>query len=331
MAFPIEFSIVVTYSLSALVFVHSVKFRGWYKTLIFLFGAIIVSGAGENVNIIMGGYYYPGSVLMIYYYRAPLDVCFGWFVILYCCEFFSHALIGNFNWSLASIGVGSEPEHGVDKMFLKTAIIRAAFAGLVGVNFDMFMDPVSVYNEWWIWKWYSMYFMGIPIFNYIGWFFNFFNYLLVYEIVITHFSAKKVKNLKTSVFWIVGCVIALLCSGIFFVLVIIGFGAEGVRTGGTIPLELNISSAIIAEGMLLGVFTLIVVGLILISSFAPNRSDPPKTLAWKHLPSIIMLLFWGSLVLIAALSDPFLIVIGFTHDLLFLGVSVYSALKKFDI
>ncbi len=174
MAFPIEPSIVVTYALSALVFIHSVKFRGWYKTLIFLFGAIIVSGTGENVNIIMGGYYYPGSVFMVYYYHAPLDICFGWFVILYCGEFFSHTIISNFNGSLASIGVGTEPEHGVDKWFLKTTIIRAAFAGLVAVSFDMFMDPVSVFNEWWIWKWYSVYFEGIPIFNYIGWFFNFF-------------------------------------------------------------------------------------------------------------------------------------------------------------
>lgn len=327
MAFPIEPSIIVTYSLTVATAIHSIKFRGAFKTLIFLLGAIIVAGAGENLNIITAAYIYPGSALMIYYYRAPLDICFGWFVILYCCSFFSHTLIGKGEGSFLTIGIGTTPKSGMDKKYFKRAILRSAFAGLIAVNFDMFMDPVAVYNNWWVWSVYSVYFMGIPLSNYAGWFLIFFWYLLFYDLIITYCSVINAKKHEIAAFWIVGCILALICSGAMFFVAVLVLGLEGIRNGGTTLLHISLTQAVIVEVVMVGMYSLINITLILLCSLAPNQANSNENLRWRKIPSIIMLMFWGSLVIVAIFSRLIILLIGFTHDLLFLAIAFYLLIK----
>jgi hypothetical protein len=59
--------------------------------------------------------------------------------------------------------------------------VKAAFAGLMLVSFDMLLDPISVVNEWWRWTSPGFYLRGVTLGNYIGWFFLLFFFGAVFE------------------------------------------------------------------------------------------------------------------------------------------------------
>ena len=72
----------------------------------------------ENINSIFGGYYYPGdaSDLIVFIGLCPFDIILGWYVIIYCCSYMSHILIGKGKNSLPIQGIGTNPEK-IDKEF----------------------------------------------------------------------------------------------------------------------------------------------------------------------------------------------------------------------
>ena len=116
MSVAVDLNLVLTYTLAVFVSIHAIKFRGAYKTLLLFFAAIIIGGGLENINSIFGGYYYPGSAsnLIVFIGLCPFDIILGWYVIIYCCSYFSHILIGKGKGSLPIQGIGTNPE----KIFL---------------------------------------------------------------------------------------------------------------------------------------------------------------------------------------------------------------------
>lgn len=308
--------------------IHSYKFRGVYKTLIFLFGAIVVSGFVENFASIFGGYYYPATELILFYYKCPFDVCLGWFIITYCCGYFSHILIGNGQGSFPAWGIGSNLERGIDKKFFKTTFFRSAFAAYIAVNFDFFMDPVAVENGWWIWETYSFYILGVPLINYFGWFFLVFWFLFFYDLVITHF--KDSKKIIISGFWVLATLASTQLTG--FILGIFSeiLSSPMIRNGGTVYLDMQITPERTIGLLITLLLTIILIGLIMISSKAPNKfpKQKPSNVIWKILPSIIMLIFWADVLIVAFLTSPLMVFIGFTFDIFFLGICVYIIIKK---
>lgn len=332
MSVTVDMNIVITYSLSVVVALHSYKFRGAFKTLILFFGAVVIGGGVENANAMFGGYHYPGSNLTLFLGLCPFDVVLGWFVILYCCSFFSHSLIAKGKGSYFSQGIGTEPENGIDKNFILLTLIRAILAGALAVNLDMFIDPVAVENAWWIWQIDNIYIQGVPIGNYLGWWVLISSSAFFYDVIITHGSLKRQEKWKTSLLWSIGTIVAALITGGILSQFVILLGLEGIRTEGldTVDLATAMSGVQVREIVITIIVVIIGIGLIMLSSFAPDEAEPSEEKFWRILPSIIMIIFWAMVMLVAILTSIEMVIIGLIQPLGILLVSVYLIIRPIE-
>ncbi len=147
---------------------------GRERTSIFLWGSILWTGIIENAMVILGGYdyfayadYYSFGGKLIDGYAGwvawilvvPLAICIGWFLLSLPALIISLRILGD----------------------RRSIWLKAAFAGLMLVSFDMPLDPISVVNEWWRWTSPSYYLRGVTLGNYIGWFFLLFFFGAVFE------------------------------------------------------------------------------------------------------------------------------------------------------
>jgi len=328
MTVTVNMNILITYSLAILVLIHSYKFRGLFKSLLLFFGAVIIGGGVENANAIFGGYHYPGSELTLFLGLCPFDVVLGWFVILYCCSYMSHLLIGHAEGSLSSQGIGTNPENGIDINFVKVTFYRALLAGLLAVNLDMTIDPVAVENEWWIWQIHNIYIQGVPLGNYLGWWLLISSSAFFYDLIIAYGSIKHQEPYKTAALWCGGTISACLITGGILSQLTVLFGLPGIRTEGmgTHPLDASITP----ERIMPLIFTLIIIfiamGFIMVSSKIPskyNEVEPPNALMWKMLPPLIMIIFWAMVLVVAFLTGPIFVIIGLTQGIPIVLVSLY--------
>lgn len=147
---------------------------GRERTSIFLWGSILWTAVIENAMVMLGGYdyfayadYYRFGGRVIEGYAGwlswvlfvPLAICLGWFLLSLPALLISIRILGE-----------------------GTSIwIKAAFAGVMLVSFDMLLDPISVVNEWWRWTSPGFYLRGVTLGNYIGWFFLLFFFGAIYE------------------------------------------------------------------------------------------------------------------------------------------------------
>jgi uncharacterized membrane protein len=155
-----------------LMLVEGRKIYGRQEASIFLWGSLLWTGIIENINT-MTGYYdyfayanyygwggklidgYGGWVAWILF--VPLAACIGWFLLSFPAFMISQQL-GRLNiW------------------------LKSAFAGAILVSFDIFFDPMAVVNEWWRWTGPGFHWHGVPIGNWIGWFFLLFFFGAVFE------------------------------------------------------------------------------------------------------------------------------------------------------
>lgn len=147
---------------------------GRERTSLFLWGSLLWTGIIENVMVIFGGYDYfayaghysfGGKVINGYggwfswALFVPLAICLGWFLLSLPALLISIRLLGE----------------------KRSIWVKAAFAGLMLVSFDMLLDPISVVNEWWRWTSPGFYLRGVTLGNYIGWFFLLFFFGAVFE------------------------------------------------------------------------------------------------------------------------------------------------------
>jgi hypothetical protein len=149
------------------------KIYGREKALIFLWGSLIWTGVIENANVIIGGYdyfayddYYHAGENLIKGYGGwiswilfvPLSACLGWFLLSFPAFMISTQIWKNKNiWIASSIGA------------------------VLLVSFDVFFDPMAVVNEWWRWTMPGFYYKGVPLGNWIGWFFLLFFFGALYD------------------------------------------------------------------------------------------------------------------------------------------------------
>lgn len=322
---------IMVYGLSVVVALHSYKFRGAFKTFILFFGALLVGITIENINALFGGYEYPGTDLTWFWGKAPFSIGLGWFVLLYVCNFFSHALIGKYKGSLQTIGLGTNPEKGIEREFIKITILRSALAAAIAVSFDLVMDPVSVRLKFWIWEIDNIYIQGVPLGNYCGWFLLIFTFSFFHDIIITHFSIKNAKEYKISAIFVLGCILAALITGLVLMGLTYLFGMPGIRTEGldTHPLDPSLTNARIEAIFVAFIIALVLMGLIIASSLAPNRLPEPRPTQtfWYMIPSLAFLIMWGVVLYCAAVTDPYLVLLGLLQPFLYLIVTIYFLLK----
>jgi hypothetical protein len=147
---------------------------GRERTSIFLWGSLLWTGVIENAMVMLGGYdyfayanqvHFGGRVIQGYggwvswILFVPLVICLGWFLLSLPALLVSRRIIGE----------------------RRSIWLKAAFAGVVLVSFDMLLDPISVVNQWWRWTSPGFYLRGVTFSNYIGWFFLLFFFGAVYE------------------------------------------------------------------------------------------------------------------------------------------------------
>jgi uncharacterized membrane protein len=151
----------------AFVLLHCSRSLGFKKTILFFsialsFG-LISEILGTAFLSIFGSYYYLGP--KFFFQLVPWYIPIAWAVIIYM----AYALANQFLFGLG----GEKPRLNVTPLNSVGLItILSAIGGMVAVNLDMLIDPVAVtpQNPGWVWIGGGPYF-GIPISNFIGWFF----------------------------------------------------------------------------------------------------------------------------------------------------------------
>jgi len=317
---------ILIYILAIFVIYHSYKSRGAFKTVLLLLGFLVSGGCIENVNIIVGGYYYPPSPLTFFIYRCPLWVWLGWYLIAYCGVFIAHSIIGNGRGSLQIVGIGTELENGIDKKFILHTIMRSAFAAYISMLIGLVMDPVAAANGWWIWRVDNIYIHGVPFGNYIGWCLVVFWTLFFYDLIIAWSSTEGKKESTTVIYWSIASVAALLLAGLALMGTTFAFGMDGIRTDNRTPLMEMVLNVNWGEIMIAGIMVLIAVGLILATQFIPNRMPKPQPMekTMYILPPIILLIYWAVMIVTAAYTSSLLVATGILNCIpLFLICNYY--------
>jgi putative membrane protein len=168
---PITIFVVVgsfyLYFTFAFVILHSSKNLGNKNTLIFFLIALLFGLFSEAVGVkygwIFGSYYYYGFSTF-FFGLVPLATPISWAIIIYISYTISNLFL---------VGFGGEKPKKTDRLWYSVILITvlSSISGLIAVNLDMILDPVSVSTRvpGWIWIGGGPYF-GIPISNFIGWF-----------------------------------------------------------------------------------------------------------------------------------------------------------------
>ena len=154
------------YSTFAFVLLHSSKILGNRKTAIFftialLFG-LFSEAIGVKYGLIFGNYYYTLSTF--FFGLVPLATPISWAIIIYFGYVLTNILLS---------GYGEEIHKKTDNLWYSIGLVLllSLIGGLIAVNIDMILDPVSVTPPaiGWVWIGGGPYY-GIPISNFIGWF-----------------------------------------------------------------------------------------------------------------------------------------------------------------
>jgi uncharacterized membrane protein len=148
-----------------------VKTYGKEKTIFFLLGAVLWSGLLENLSVLQGSYNY-------YAYKGMLGSWFqGYFFWLGLAPLWIELAWGVVALSLFII---------IREVLLpgKSPVVQAALAGLLAVNMDFIIDPIAVASRLWDWLVPSIYVLGVPLHNWVGWFMVVFFYYLIFDYTI---------------------------------------------------------------------------------------------------------------------------------------------------
>lgn len=311
---------ILIYCLTVLVVYHSYKTRGAYKTVALIL-AFLITGAGiENTNIIFGGYLYPVQPLSFPIYRCPAWVWLGWYLIAYCGSVMSHKIVGKGRGSLSIAGFGTKLENGIDKQFIKHTAVRALLTAYISMLIGLIMDPTAAWNDWWVWKVANIYVHRVPFGNYIGWCLVVFWTLFIYEIIISWASIKEKKEIITSTYLAIGSSVALLLAGISLMLFTFWFGLEGIQTetpDTKTYLSVLITNVDLGELLIAVIVVLIGIGLMMASSFLPNRM-PEVILTdkiWYISPPIFLLVYWVVMMVVTVLTSFVLVAAGILNGI----------------
>jgi uncharacterized membrane protein len=218
---------VLTILLTLMVIYHGFQTQGKYKTIYFLYGAITYAGLEECFWILAGRfnilsyetYFFTRGGL--WFFEIPLFSCLSWFNIAYCCYFVAKKVFINRNY-----------------------VLHAFVAGIFAVSIDLFLDPAivnlgstSIYPDsmgTWVWltdpnETFSLF--SIPVYNFIGWFFVIFMFIIVYNLVLNDKDIEELSKTKT-IFIYFGTIIVFIAINLSFLFLIdniIGLFMNGIK------------------------------------------------------------------------------------------------------
>ena len=174
--------------IAGLVFYGLKKRYGWTVASFFLLGSILWTTPLETLGISTGSYTYSafaGSLFpgyagyFVWIGIVPLWIEMGWFIVSASSFVLFH-----------------------DVLLTRSRTVAAAlFAGLFAVDLDLMIDPVASSNRLWIWIGPSLSFMGIPLYNYVGWFLMIFLYdIIIWNTVIAFRQIKVLSAVEKRLF-----------------------------------------------------------------------------------------------------------------------------------
>ena len=156
--------------------VHSLTLLGLKNTLIFFFSSFVISLfleiVGTNRGLVFGKYSYnhklcPGPMVG----NVPILIAISWTGLIYMALICSMMILDG------SIVSKINYEH----IFLCSALVTAL---------DLVLDPIAVDEGRWHWHKPGKYY-GVPLKNFIGWFFNSAVILITYSILSYPFSNEN--------------------------------------------------------------------------------------------------------------------------------------------
>ena len=126
----------------------------WVFGVTFIFGVIL-----ENGGIAFGFFREEGYCLYLPGLRAPVATMLGWTNVLYCCFF------------------------AVEKILPPLPPVLMGLAcTVIGLSMDLPFDPVATRLGWWVWnEMLRMSMWGVPVINFVAWFWALFPYAWCYE------------------------------------------------------------------------------------------------------------------------------------------------------
>ncbi len=160
-----------TISLACIVAYAGVKAYGKERAAYFLAGSVLWTSIIENLGVIDKSYtYYTYAGLFAPNYagylfwvgQVPLWIELGWVIVALSLFVLFHEVL----------------------LPGRSPFLQAACAGLFAVNIDLVIDPVAVANSLWQWINPSVYILGVPIYNFVGWFCLIFFYDLLFNYTI---------------------------------------------------------------------------------------------------------------------------------------------------
>jgi putative membrane protein len=168
-AFSPSLTIPVVMAAAVFAFIHgAVRYR-WSGILAFLIVCLVVSNVLENTSILtgfpFGHYHYTSSPRL---FLVPLFIGPSYFATAYLA------------WMVAVVLIG-DVLRGASWL---TTVAVPVIASAVMVMWDLTFDPTaSTIKQFWIWEQGGGYF-GVPLTNYIGWFFTVYVFLQLFALFL---------------------------------------------------------------------------------------------------------------------------------------------------
>jgi hypothetical protein len=158
----------------------------YFFLLTFLYGISM-----ENDGIRLGFFFEDNYHFYLFNLPAPIITMFSWTGVFYA-SYFIYRKIEKFN-----------------KKILGNVLIGAFIMALAALFWDLNVDPVASSKYVVFWRWNALYqdslaFMGVPIINFVSWFWEVFTY----SVVLLFMLKKDYSGWRAYVYFIIGAVIA---------------------------------------------------------------------------------------------------------------------------
>jgi hypothetical protein len=193
-------------------FRHARKHYGFWMASCFFIGSFVFTGLEENSWILAGRWLGgtvslpPGGTIygtywftkgLFWFIECPITACIGWFVLAY-----------------SSVWIAGQvfPRMGL--------LFRATVGGLIAMAIDLWMDPIATapVNINWVWgKGDPVLLLGIPLYNFIGWFLLIFLFAIFWD-YLPRIAEKSGVLKATAIFLSVSLCGSVITAGLIFVL-----------------------------------------------------------------------------------------------------------------
>lgn len=173
----------------AFVLLHSSHVLGNKKTVIFFLITLFIGLFSEVLCVkygwIFGQYHYRNP---FFFGLVPFTIPFLWAVLIYTSYILANLFL---------FGFGGEKPKKMDNIwyFIGLMIFISSISGLMTVNLDMMVEPITASSTApdWVWTVGGPYF-GVPISNFIGWFTVTFVAIFIFRLYEALSSSKDLRD-----------------------------------------------------------------------------------------------------------------------------------------